>query len=273
MLVDAIRGAEAGVKRRSADRPRAAPTLRPWSAERPSCCWPCSGPGVFLAGLELMITAVALPSILASLVDPNGSSAWIELRKASWIINGYLLVYILTMPMAGRLTDLWGARRLLIGALVVFIVGSVLAGMAQSLDQLIAARLVQAVGWRRARPGRDGGGVAPVRRDRAAAGARRHRRTDVPRDGRRTVRRGRHPVVGPRRGRAGRRRPGQRTPGGPAGAVVALDLLHQRPDRASSRSCWPGPSRPAGTRPVGPVAWTSSARPCSASRCSPAWSA
>ncbi len=104
------------------------------------------GTGVFLAGLELMITAVALPSILASLVDAAGSSAWIELRKASWIINGYLLVYILTMPMAGRLTDLWGARRLLMGALVIFIVGSMLAGMAQSLDQLIAARLVQAVG-------------------------------------------------------------------------------------------------------------------------------
>jgi MFS family permease len=104
------------------------------------------GTGVFLAGLELMITAVALPSILASLVDSAGTSAWIELRKASWIINGYLLVYILTMPMAGRLTDLWGARRLLKGGLVVFIVGSLLAGMSQSLDQLIAARLVQAVG-------------------------------------------------------------------------------------------------------------------------------
>ena len=104
------------------------------------------GIGVFLAGLELMITAVALPSILASLVDAAGTSAWIELRKASWIINGYLLVYILTMPMAGRLADLWGARRLLMGGLVVFIVGSLLAGMAQSLDQLIAARLVQAVG-------------------------------------------------------------------------------------------------------------------------------
>jgi MFS family permease len=104
------------------------------------------GTGVFMAGLELMITAVALPSILASLVDSAGSSAWIELRKASWIINGYLLVYILTMPLAGRLTDLWGARRLLMGGLAVFIVGSTLAGMAQSLDQLIAARLVQAVG-------------------------------------------------------------------------------------------------------------------------------
>ena len=76
------------------------------------------GTGVFLAGLELMITAVALPSILDDLADPTGGSAWIELRKASWIINGYLLVYILTMPIAGRLADLWGARRLFIGALV-----------------------------------------------------------------------------------------------------------------------------------------------------------
>src|ERR1700693_4930594 len=50
------------------------------------------------------------------------------------------------MPLAGRLADLWGARRLLIGALAVFVTGSVLAGAAQDLDQLIAARLFQAVG-------------------------------------------------------------------------------------------------------------------------------
>jgi MFS family permease len=104
------------------------------------------GTGVFMAGLELMITAVALPSILADLADPTGASAWIELRKASWIINGYLLVYIVMMPLAGRLADLWGAKRLFIGALVVFVVGSALAGAAQDLDQLIAARLIQGVG-------------------------------------------------------------------------------------------------------------------------------
>jgi MFS family permease len=104
------------------------------------------GIGVFLAGLELMITAVALPSILDDLADPAGGSAWIELRKASWIINGYLLVYILTMPLAGRLTDLWGARRPFMAALSIFIVGSALAGLAQSLDQLIGARLIQALG-------------------------------------------------------------------------------------------------------------------------------
>jgi MFS family permease len=104
------------------------------------------GAGVFLAGLELMITAVALPSILADLVTADGTSAWIELRKASWIINGYLLVYILAMPLAGRIADLWGARRPFLAALAVFTLGSALAGMAQDLDQLIAARLVQAAG-------------------------------------------------------------------------------------------------------------------------------
>ncbi len=98
------------------------------------------GTGVFLAGLELMVTAVALPSIVADLAD------WTELRRASWIVNGYLLVYVITMPLAGRLADLWGARRLFQGALVVFTIGSLLAGRAQSLDELIVARLVQAAG-------------------------------------------------------------------------------------------------------------------------------
>ena len=105
------------------------------------------GAGVFLAGLELMITAVALPSIVVDLAD------WTQLRRASWIVNGYLLVYVATMPLAGRLVDLWGARRLFLGALVAFTVGSFLAGASQSLDQLIAARLVQALG---------GGALVPV---------------------------------------------------------------------------------------------------------------
>ena len=169
------------------------------------------GVGVFLAGLELMVTAVALPSILTDLADPNAGSAWIELRKASWIINGYLLVYILTMPMAGRLADLWGVRRLFMGALVVFTIGSALAGAAQTLDQLIAARLVQAVGGGVLVPVGDGGRFAPVRRRGAAAGARRRRRADVPRDGGRTGGRCRDHRIGASAGRPrGGRRLGRR---------------------------------------------------------------
>jgi MFS family permease len=104
------------------------------------------GIGVFLAGLELMITAVALPSIITDLAARSGTSAWVELRTASWIINGYLLVYIVVMPLAGRLADVWGARQLFMAALGVFVLGSALAGASQDLDQLIAARVVQALG-------------------------------------------------------------------------------------------------------------------------------
>ena len=68
------------------------------------------GLGAFLSGLELMITAVALPAIVVDLAD------WTELRTASWIINGYLLVSIVVMPIAGRLVDRHGVRRVFVWA-------------------------------------------------------------------------------------------------------------------------------------------------------------
>ena len=77
------------------------------------------GAGVFLAGLELMITAVALPSIVVDLAD------WTELRRASWIVNAYLLAYVVTIPLAGKLADLWGARRPFLAGLVIFSVSAV----------------------------------------------------------------------------------------------------------------------------------------------------
>jgi len=105
------------------------------------------GIGAFLSGLELMITAVALPVIVVDLAD------WTELRTASWIINGYLLVSIVVMPLAGQLADRYGVRSVFLVALAIFVVGSALAGRATSLGDLIAARLVQAAG---------GGSLIPV---------------------------------------------------------------------------------------------------------------
>jgi MFS family permease len=111
------------------------------------------GTGVFLAGLELMITAVALPTIIVSLASNPGASAWLELRHASWIVNAYLLVSIATMPLAGRLSDLLGVRRLFLAALAAFTLGSFMAGAAQTMDQLVVARAIQALG---------GGALVPV---------------------------------------------------------------------------------------------------------------
>jgi len=102
--------------------------------------------GVFLGGAELMVVAIALPSIVA---DFGG---WTDLAHASWIVNAYLLGYIVAMPLAGRAADLWGARRLYLVALVLFCVGSAGAGLSRfagphaGLDWLIAARVVQGLG-------------------------------------------------------------------------------------------------------------------------------
>lgn len=96
--------------------------------------------GVFLVGAELLVTAVALPRILEDLAD------WTQLRKASWIINGYLVAYVAVMPLAGRAADRFNLPALFGASLSVFAVGSLLAGAASNLDWLIGARVIQGLG-------------------------------------------------------------------------------------------------------------------------------
>ena len=102
--------------------------------------------GVLLGGAELMVVAIALPSIVA---DFGG---WADLARVSWIINAYLLAYVVAMPLAGRGADLWGARRLYVVALLLFVAGSAGAGLSRftgtedGLTWLIVARVVQGFG-------------------------------------------------------------------------------------------------------------------------------
>ncbi|HEY8177142.1 MAG TPA: MFS transporter [Candidatus Limnocylindria bacterium] len=102
--------------------------------------------GVFLGGVELMVVAIALPAIVT---DFGG---WASLARASWIVNAYLLAYIVAMPLAGRAADLWGARRLYVVAIGLFCIGSLGAGLSRSagpdtgLDWLIVSRVVQGFG-------------------------------------------------------------------------------------------------------------------------------
>jgi EmrB/QacA subfamily drug resistance transporter len=115
----------------------------------PVAAWAALGAaslGVLLGGAELMVVAIALPSIVA---DFGG---WDDLGRVSWIVNAYLLAYIVAMPLAGRGADLWGAMRLYVVALLLFIVGSAGAGVARmagpedGLNWLIVARVVQGFG-------------------------------------------------------------------------------------------------------------------------------
>ncbi|MEU3984342.1 MFS transporter [Streptomyces sp. NPDC026672] len=92
---------------------------------------------LLLAALEQMIVATALPKIVGEL---HG------LDKMSWAITAYLLTSTVGLPIYGKLGDLFGRKGVFQFAIVVFVVGSALAGRAQSMDQLIAFRAVQGVG-------------------------------------------------------------------------------------------------------------------------------
>lgn len=92
---------------------------------------------LLLAALEQMIVATALPKIVGEL---HG------LDRMSWAITAYLLTATVGLPVYGKLGDLLGRKGVFQFAIVVFVVGSALAGRAQSMDQLIAFRAVQGVG-------------------------------------------------------------------------------------------------------------------------------
>jgi EmrB/QacA subfamily drug resistance transporter len=92
---------------------------------------------LLLAALEQMIVATALPKIVGEL---HG------LDKMSWAITAYLLTSTVGLPIYGKLGDLFGRKGVFQFAILVFVVGSALAGRAQTMDQLIAYRAVQGVG-------------------------------------------------------------------------------------------------------------------------------
>ncbi|MFF0016547.1 MFS transporter [Streptomyces sp. NPDC005374] len=92
---------------------------------------------LLLAALEQMIVATALPRIVGEL---HG------LDRMSWAITAYLLTATIGLPVYGKLGDLLGRKGVFQFAIVVFVIGSALAGRAQTMDQLIAFRAVQGVG-------------------------------------------------------------------------------------------------------------------------------
>ncbi|GAA3882154.1 MFS transporter [Streptomyces lacrimifluminis] len=92
---------------------------------------------LLLAALEQMIVATALPKIVGEL---HG------LDRMSWAITAYLLTATVGLPIYGKLGDLLGRKRVFQFAIVVFVVGSALAGRSQTMDQLIAFRALQGVG-------------------------------------------------------------------------------------------------------------------------------
>ena len=92
---------------------------------------------LFIASLDQTIVSTALPTIVG---DLGG------LQHLSWVVTAYLLASTVVGPLYGKLGDLYGRKPVLQVALVLFLVGSVLCGLAQSMPQLIAFRFVQGLG-------------------------------------------------------------------------------------------------------------------------------
>jgi EmrB/QacA subfamily drug resistance transporter len=93
--------------------------------------------GSFLAALDQTIVATALPRIVG---DFGG------VDQLAWIASIYLLTSTAAMPLVGKLSDIYGRRLLFQVSIVVFMLGSLMAGLSQSMGQLIAARAVQGLG-------------------------------------------------------------------------------------------------------------------------------
>lgn len=92
---------------------------------------------VALPALDQTIVATALPSIVRDLHESNG---------LSWIFSAYLIASTVGIPVYGKLADLYGTRRVLLGAMAVFLLGSLCCGLSHTLNELIWARALQGAG-------------------------------------------------------------------------------------------------------------------------------
>jgi EmrB/QacA subfamily drug resistance transporter len=100
--------------------------------------------GMLLASLDQTIVGTALPRIVA---DLGG------LEHYAWVVTAYLLASTVTVPIYGKLSDIYGRRLFFIGGMVLFLAGSALAGTSQDMTQLIIYRFIQGLG---------AGGMMPI---------------------------------------------------------------------------------------------------------------
>ena len=93
--------------------------------------------GMFLAALDQTIVGPVLPKIIGEL---NGSDYY------TWAVTIYLLTSTVTVPIYGKLSDLYGRKPILMGGITLFLIGSALSGLSQEMWQLVLFRGVQGLG-------------------------------------------------------------------------------------------------------------------------------
>jgi EmrB/QacA subfamily drug resistance transporter len=93
--------------------------------------------GVLLAAIDQTMVSTALPVIVG---DLGG------LEQLSWVVTAYLLTTTVSVPLWGKCSDQFGRRVVFQTAIIVYLAGSVLAGVAQDMNQLVASRALQGIG-------------------------------------------------------------------------------------------------------------------------------
>ncbi|HUY98085.1 MAG TPA: MDR family MFS transporter [Verrucomicrobiae bacterium] len=93
--------------------------------------------GLFLSALDQTVVGTALPTIVT---DLGGNSVYV------WVVTAYLLTSTVTVPMWGKLSDLYGRRPILLIGIIIFLVGSALSGLSQNMTELIGFRGLQGIG-------------------------------------------------------------------------------------------------------------------------------
>ena len=93
--------------------------------------------GTLLYSLDQLIVATAMPQIVREL---NG------LSQLSWVFTAYMLTSTITIPIYGKLSDIFGRRGLYIIGIVIFLLGSILSGISQNMTELIFFRGLQGIG-------------------------------------------------------------------------------------------------------------------------------
>jgi EmrB/QacA subfamily drug resistance transporter len=93
--------------------------------------------GMFLAALDQTIVSTALPTIVGDLGGLN---------HLSWVVTSYLLASTIATPLYGKLGDMLGRKPVFIAAILIFLAGSMLAGLSQTMAELIGFRALQGIG-------------------------------------------------------------------------------------------------------------------------------
>ncbi|MBI4787593.1 MAG: MFS transporter [Chloroflexi bacterium] len=92
---------------------------------------------LFLASIEVTVVATAMPTIVAQLGG---------LEIYAWVFSAYMLASTTAVPVFGKLSDIYGRRPIYLAAIAVFMIGSALAGQAQTMPQLVIFRGIQGLG-------------------------------------------------------------------------------------------------------------------------------